>query len=83
MSTKKWKLNVISFPERNLADVPASLRRMADAIDQGKYGDVNNIAWVIDCGDSEIRLGLFGAAPEPAMTAYYLLGVGMRKLEEI
>ena len=74
-------VNVVSFPERNLADVPNSLRRLADDVEQGKYGDTHNLAWVIDCGNSEISIGLLGAAPEPAMVAYYLLGLGMRKLE--
>ena len=69
------------FPERNLADVTNSLRKLADDFEQGKYGDSPGILWVIDSGQEEVTIGLLGKAPEPAVVAYYLLGLGMRERE--
>lgn len=72
---------LIQLPDRNLADIPDSLRVLADAIEAGKYGAAHNLAWVIDCGDNRIEVGVLGAAPEPAPTAYFLMGMGMRRIE--
>lgn len=72
---------LIQMPDRNLSDVPNALRDLADAIEAGKYDGAHNLAWVIDCGDSRIEVGLLGKAPEPALTAYLLLGLGMRRIE--
>lgn len=74
-------LNVVRFPERDLKDIPATLRRIADGIERGEYGDAHNLVWVIDEGDSEISVGLCGQSTEPGAVAYHLMGMGMRKLE--
>lgn len=73
---------IVNFPEKHIADVPRMLRAIADQVDTGVFGDAHNLAWVIDCGDSRIEIGLCGAAAESGVTAYYLFGRGMRKLEE-
>lgn len=75
---------VLNFPDSNaILDVPAALRGLADAIDRGDYDDAYNLTWAMDCGDGRIEVGLLGKAPEPAITAYYLLGLAQRKLERI
>ena len=64
---------------QNLADVPSALRKLADDIEQGRYGDSPGILWVIDGGQEEVTIGFLGNAPEPAVVAYYLLGLSMRE----
>lgn len=67
--------------EGNLQDVPFGLRRLADQIEAGDFGDSHNLVWVIDCGDSRLELGLLGASPESGPTAYLLLGKAMRRVD--
>lgn len=77
-------LKVLQFPALpGCQDVSAALRELADEIDKGTKNDAHNLAWVLDCGDGVIEVGLMGKAPEPALTAYYLLGLAQRKLEQI
>jgi len=77
-------LKVLQFPNLpGCQDVAAALRELADEIDKGTKGDAHNLAWALDCGDGEVQIGLMGKAPEPAMTAYYLMGLAQRKLENI
>lgn len=77
-------LKVLQFPDLpGCQDVSSALRKLADEIDRGAKGDAHNLAWVLDCGDGECQIGLMGKAPEPAMTAYYLMGLAQRKLEQI
>lgn len=73
---------VLQFPDRDLTDVPRTLRALADAIERGEYGDAHNVAWVVDCGDSRVACGLAGAAPEPEATAHLLFAIAQRKLEK-
>lgn len=76
-------LNVVQFPEQDLSDIPATLRRLADGIEKGEYGDCHHIAWVCDEGNSVISVGLCGQSPEPGAVAHYMLAMGMRKLENV
>lgn len=77
-------INVLKFPDLpGCSDVAGALRELADNIERGGKGDAHNLAWVLDCGDGVIETGLMGKAPEPAMTAYYLLGLAQRKLEQV
>lgn len=72
---------LLNLPDRDLGDVPRALRKLADEIEGGEFGDAHNCAWVVDCGDKRIELGLCGRAPEPGPVAYLLFGTAMRKLE--
>lgn len=74
---------LLSFPDVNVGDIPKSLRNLADQIERGDYGDCHNIVWVMDEGDSNISVGLMGKSAEPAPLAYFLMGLGMRKMERI
>jgi len=77
-------LKLIEFPSLPGAqDVAASLRVLADAIERGAYGDAHNLAWVIDCGDGRIEVGMAGQAPEPGATAYLLFGLAKRRIENL
>ena len=75
------QLKVVQLDAGDLSDVSAGLRRLADAIDAGEYKDARNLAWVIDCGDGDIRIGLLGRTPSAGTVAYYLYG--QRKLEQV
>ncbi len=72
---------LLKFPDRDIRDVGRALRALADWIDGGECGEAHNVAWVIDCGDGRIDLGMAGAAAEPGITCHYLLALGMRRLE--
>lgn len=72
---------LLAFPERNIQDIPRGLRELADTIEKGEYGDAHNLVWAIDCGGGRLELGMLGKAPEPGITAYYLCGLAMRRLE--
>lgn len=75
-------LKVIKFPDKNISDIPRALRALADGIENGEYSP-HNLAWVMDCGDAIVDLGLMGEAPEPGATAHLLFAVAQRKLEVI
>jgi len=74
-------MKLLQFPQRDVTDVPAALRRLADDIEAGKFGEAPHLAWVIDCGDSRLSIGLLGESTEPGAVAYYLYGKAMRKLD--
>ena len=76
-------LNIVSFPDRNVSDIPRMLRAVADGIEGGIYGEVHNVVWVMDKGDGHIELGLCGQAAEAGPVAHFLLALGMKKLESV
>ena len=76
-------MKLIEFPGTNVADIPARLRDLASAIEEGNFGDAHGLAWVIDCGDGRCEVGYLGHAPGIAgADAHLLLAIGQRKLEE-
>lgn len=72
---------LLEFPSGNVRDVPRGLRELANRIEGGNYGDAHTLAWVVDCGDGRLEIGLLGSAAEAGVTAYYMYGVAMRRLE--
>ena len=77
-------LSVLKFPDLpGCSDVASALRELADSVEKGLKGDAYNCAWVLDCGDGRIEVGLMGKSAEPAMKAYYLLGLAQRQLEDV
>ena len=76
-------MEIIQLPDRDIGNVPRALRALADAIERGEFGDGHNVAWAVDCGRGRVEVGLAGPAPEAGITAYYLFGQAMRKLEAI
>ena len=73
---------VKALPGGDIRDVPTRLRALADDVESGRFGDAHALAWVIDCGNGTIKLGLLGAAAESAPTAHLLFGMAMHKLQE-
>lgn len=74
-------LKVVELPQNDINDVAKSLRNLAESIEAGHFGKALNLAWVVDCGDSQIECGLLGQSAVPGAEAYYLFGLAMRKLE--
>ena len=75
-------MKLITFPKNTLANIPAGLRKLAEEIEDGEFNDAHNLAWVIDCGDGVINVGMLGESPSPGAEAYYLYGLAKRVLEE-
>lgn len=77
-------LKVVEFPNRPACqNIPEALRELAQTIEDGGYEDAHNLVWAIDCGDGRVEVGLLGQAPEPAIKAYFLLGLAKRRLEDV
>jgi hypothetical protein len=75
-------VRIVHFPVTSLEDVPGGLRKLAEKIELGEYGDAHNVAWVLDEGDGVISVGMCGQSPSPGAEAHYLLCLGVRKIEE-
>lgn len=73
-------LNVVPAKIRNIRDVPSTLRSLADQIEAGDYGDAHSLAWVLDCGNSRIEIGLMGEAESPGVEAHFLYSLAAHKL---
>jgi len=56
------------------------LRRLADAIEEGKYGGVHEAAVVLGT-DQVDRIEVFGFGRADGTVAHYLLGCGMAQLQ--
>jgi len=74
-------MKIIEFPGANINDIPRGLRALADQIEAGKQGTVHTLVWIIDQGNGKTEVGVLGLAASPDAVAYYLLGLGQRKLE--
>lgn len=75
-------MNVVELPVGDISKVSARLRDLADAIDEGHFGDAHAVAWVIDCGNGRNEVGLIGRGPGVAgADAHLMLAIGQRKLE--
>lgn len=73
-------LKVVEFPEQTAQSVVQGLRALAQSIEEGKFNDAHNLAWVIDGGSGSIYVGLLGQTPEPGATAHLLLGCGQHRI---
>ena len=74
------RLKVVEFPEQTAQSVVAGLRALAQSVEEGKFGDAHNLAWIIDAGDGAIHIGMLGQTPNPAATAHLLMGCGQYKI---
>lgn len=74
-------MNIVALPSSAALSVPEALRRLAEQIEAGDLGDAHSLAWVVDCGDGRIEIGLMGHCAELAPTLHYLLALGQRKVE--
>lgn len=64
--------------QTQLPDVAAMLRRLADDIDGGEYGEVRE-AVVVTNG---ARFDVFGFGTADGTVSHYLLGCGMTRLQQ-
>lgn len=80
-------LHVVHFPNQaeHEADdaVQDRLRELADEVEANKHGDAHNVAWVIDCGDGIISLGIAGRTKSPGVDAHYLFALAQRQIETL
>jgi hypothetical protein len=76
-------MNVVELPVASIGDISGGLRRLADDIDRGLYGDPYSVLWVIDCGGGRLEVGQLGLMQSPGAESYFLLGLAMRKLESV
>ncbi|WP_152239516.1 hypothetical protein [Xanthomonas sp. LMG 12461] len=65
------------LPSAQLQNIPEMLRRLADSIEDGVYGDVVEAAVVLGAEDLEV----FGFGQADGPVTHYLLGCGMAKLQ--
>ncbi len=74
---ERENLKVITLQSSNFRDVPQTLRNIADGIESGDYGDVLQMALVLQGS----RLDVFHAGQGDAESAHLLLACGQRKFE--
>jgi len=66
-------MNIVELPVRNLADIPAMARTLADDVERGDYGTVRRVLVIMDSddlhtfgwgdvGDAFASIGLLDAA---------------------
>lgn len=72
---------VVSLYETNSRDIPAMLRKMADDIEGGTYGEVGEAAVVL-CGDTLEVFG-WGAAQDGCSSATLLQAGAMRLIRAV
>lgn len=73
---------LVKFPiEETLRDIPGKLRRLAEDIEQGSYGEAHACAVVLDAE----KIELFGFGPEIASAndVWALFNVGAAKFAAI
>lgn len=68
--------NLVLMRETNLLDVPATLRRIADEIEAGKYGEAAAAVVVLDTDLEVFYMGTGESAPN----AHLLLHSGAAKM---
>ena len=76
-------MKIVKLPTTDLTDIAAGLRNLATQIENGDFNDAHNLAWVIDCGDGVVEVGLLGQSPSPGPLAHYLYCLGQRRLENV
>jgi hypothetical protein len=69
--------NIVKLAETSLADIPSMLRKLADDVEAGKYGQVRSTVIVVESGEYIETLG-FGQAD--AVRAAGLLILATRNL---
>lgn len=73
----KPDLKVVQFPQSPTKDVPASLRKLADDIESGRYGPVDNCGMVF-MGN---HLNVFGFGDIDGADAHMMFCAASRLLE--
>jgi hypothetical protein len=58
-------LKVVDFPRPSLSDIPAMLRRLADALEAGEHGEVRSMMLLFPVEQAYPALFLWGEADGP------------------
>ncbi len=62
-------MNVVTLRDTSLSDVPGMLRKTADAIEAGEYGEVAGAVLILQIGENEdLEIFAFGRMPTTAHT---------------
>lgn len=80
----KKDLKILTCKFRNTPEsksIPEQLIELAKSIQQGDFGPVQKVAYVMDCGDGAIVVGLAGDTKSIAIETYFMLGIGKRTIE--
>ena len=75
-------LHVVPLNSGNLADIPASLRKLADEIECGEHGAVTHFSWVLDADFEPVKVGLIGRAESPDAVCIGLFEIAKHRLIE-
>ena len=73
---------LVEFPATAITDIPGTLRKLADDIENGT-DQVNNLVWVTDSEEYGIEVGMMGKCESPVSKTYYLLALAMRYRESV
>ena len=77
-------VKVVEMPAQDVRDIPGGLRRLADRVEAGELGEVNNLAWVIDSNtEPAVTCGMLGPSAEPGAVAHLMFAVAQRQLEGV
>ena len=70
-------MNVVPLPSRDLQNIPAMLRKLADAIEAGEHGTPTECAVVLNAQP----LAVFGFGLADGTVVHYLLACAQRRME--
>lgn len=73
-------MKLLKFEQPECNDVVTGLRNLANGIEAGSFGDAHNLAWVVDCGNGDVEIGLLGEAKEAGAELFLLLAMGTHKI---
>ena len=71
---------VVDMTTRSINNLPERLRTLANQIEMGDFDDAHTLAWVMDCGNSRIEIGLMGKSESPGIEAHFLMSLGAHKI---
>ena len=74
---------VVNVKSVNISDPVLTLRNLAQSIEDGLFGEVVNVAWVVRNAAHEVTPGYIGQSGSPQGDGYFLLALGLRELEKI
>ena len=69
-------MNVVQLQSSNFRDVPATLRKIADSIESGDFGDVHDACLILDADSIDV----FHAGGGDVSDAIMLMNCGIAKL---
>ena len=75
------KLTVVKMPDNPLTDIPNVLRRIADEIEAGSYGEIEMAGIVMENDSGDIET--FGAGKTDFYRGYTLFAKAMKAMLEL